>query len=141
MNLNKSWEVSLKKKRTNHYDTNLKRKVKCHYTKRDDGVSKISKIQNNYLFLFFANKFLLFSIFKMNVKRKLCWEVAKTLQRNATKIKRRKVRDKENIIIFPTFCHCSLGLYTKDHRFHLLFIILLLLKDLLHCLSLKKLLK
>ncbi len=45
-----------------------KQVMKCHYTKWNDGISTIDKEQNNYSFLFFANKFLLFSISKMNAK-------------------------------------------------------------------------
>jgi hypothetical protein len=46
----------------------LKRKMKCHYTKRDDGISTASKKYIDSLFSFSANKILSFSISRMNTK-------------------------------------------------------------------------
>jgi hypothetical protein len=46
----------------------LKQKVKHHYTKQDDGTFIINKEQNNSSFLFSVNKFLSFSISRMNTK-------------------------------------------------------------------------
>jgi len=42
-----------------------------HYTKWNDGLSVNGKKQNNFLFLFSINKFLLFSISGMNVEEKI----------------------------------------------------------------------
>jgi hypothetical protein len=57
-----------KKKRQVIKTLTLKQKVKHHYMKQDDGVCKIDKEQNNYLFLFFVNKFLLFSVSRMKIE-------------------------------------------------------------------------
>jgi hypothetical protein len=46
----------------------LKWKMKCNYTKRDDGVYANDKEQKNSSFLFFANKFLSFSISRMSIE-------------------------------------------------------------------------
>jgi hypothetical protein len=69
VNLNRSQEMSKNKKKGQVIITlTLKRKVKCHYTKQNDGIFAIDKEQNNSSFLFSTNKFLLFSISKMNIK-------------------------------------------------------------------------
>ncbi len=55
--------------------------------------------------------------------------------------KKKNKKDKENSIVFPTFFLCSLGFQRDVQHFHLMFIILLLFKDLFHCVSLKGILK
>jgi hypothetical protein len=43
--------------------------MKHHYTKIGDGIYVANKEQNDYLFLFFVNKFMSFSISKMNTEK------------------------------------------------------------------------
>jgi hypothetical protein len=54
--------------------------------------------------------------------------------------KKKKI-DIENSKILQIFCLYNLGIQKEVCYFHLLFILVLPLKDLIHCLSLKKLLK
>jgi hypothetical protein len=69
MNLSKSQQVLKNKKKGQVIQTlTLKQKVKRHYTRRYDGVFTTSKAHNNFSFSFFANKFMSFSIYKMNVE-------------------------------------------------------------------------
>ncbi len=60
----------------------LKEKVKHNYTKQNDGVYANDKKQKNSSFLFSANKFLSFSISKMNIKKALLKSYKYSLKRN-----------------------------------------------------------
>jgi hypothetical protein len=56
--------------------------------KQDDGIFEIGK--NNYLFLVFANSFLLFSISKMNVEERIIEKLQKTIKKETTNLKEEK---------------------------------------------------
>jgi hypothetical protein len=65
---------------------------------------KLAKKKNNYLFLFFANKFLLFSISRMNVEESIIEKLQKNNPKRDYKIERKKVRKKEKTLeIFQHF--------------------------------------
>jgi hypothetical protein len=64
--------------------------VKHHYTNQDDGVSKINKEQNNYLFLFFANKILLCSISRMKIEESFVEKLQKQSKEMLQKLREQK---------------------------------------------------
>jgi hypothetical protein len=55
----------------------LKRKVKCHFMKIGDNVSKGDNQHNDSLFSFSTNKFQSFFISGMSVEGKSCGEITK----------------------------------------------------------------
>jgi hypothetical protein len=57
-------------------------KVKGHYMKRDDGISTTNKEHNNALFFFPSNKFLLFSISRMNAKKSFVEKLKNKCRKN-----------------------------------------------------------
>jgi hypothetical protein len=68
----------------------LKRKVKHHYTKRNDGISIVNKKQNNFSFLFFANKSLLFFVSKMSIEKSFVEELHKQSRKRLYKFREEK---------------------------------------------------
>jgi len=80
----------------------LKQKVKCHFMKWGEYVSKGSNDNNTYLFLFSTRKWLLFFISKMNVEKNLVEKLQKHLQK-CYMIWSKSKRDKKSSKILQTF--------------------------------------
>jgi hypothetical protein len=77
----------------------LRWKVKHHYMKQDDGISTIDKEKNNSSFLFSTNKFLSFSISRMNTKENNIEKFQRQFK-EIIKIERRKAREMKRTLEF-----------------------------------------
>jgi hypothetical protein len=70
----------------------LKQKVKRHFMKRSDNVSKGNKHQNNYLFSFSISRFQLFFVSRMNIEESLLENLQRKSREKLQKLKEEQER-------------------------------------------------
>jgi hypothetical protein len=68
----------------------LKRKVKHHFRKQNDCITKGNKQQSTFSFSFFASKFLSFFVFRMNVEEIFVEKLQKQSKKRLQKLRKEK---------------------------------------------------
>jgi hypothetical protein len=65
----------------------LNQKVRCHFMKRGDNVSKGDNHQSDFLFSFFINKFQFFLVSRMNVEKGFVEKLQRKYRKKLDKLK------------------------------------------------------